>query len=596
MPETTLLAQLAVKVDGSPLAVTLLDHLVDTRVEKSLALPDTCTLRVVDPDFGHLDAGPFAIGAALEVEMAGTETVTVFTGEVTALATEPAPNGEPELVVTALDRAHRLAHGVKVATFVEMAGSDVVSQIAGAYGLQADVTSTQPVLPFIQQRETDYAFLDRLALMHGCRWGVDGQKLWFKLYEEPEDGGVTLAWGEELESFRVRMTGADEGGSVEVRAWDSVGQRAIVGTNQSRASLSGGLASSATGATSVAAKARDFGKANNGKRFASWSVPDQGSASAVARRIGENVVSTQVSARGVARLRPGIAPGKTVAIEGVGTKLSGGYAVTSVLHVVSAGQRPTTRFSCESMEAADLVGLLRGPGEAALGRVTDLMVGVVTNIKDPEGLSRVKVNFPALSNDGESAWARLVQPGAGSQRGLHIMPEIDDEVLVGFEHGDTSRPLVLGGLWSSKKAAPNPTSTAVKQDKVAVRTLKTRAGHVIALTDAEGTGNKIEIMLAGDKGSIVIGDDKIVVKTPKDVEVTADGKIALKATGDLTLEGQNVKVTAQSNIDIQGAQVTTKGKAKLTSQAPQVEVKADAQLNLQAGAMVQVKGAMVSLG
>ena len=78
------------------------------------------------------------------------------------------------------------------------------------------------------------------------------------------------------------------------------------------------------------------------------------------------------------------------------------------------------------------------------------MLGVVTNNNDPEDMGRVRVQFPALGDDTESAWARVATTSAGNERGLLMLPVVGEEVLVGFEHGDTTRPYVLGSLFNGK--------------------------------------------------------------------------------------------------------------------------------------------------
>src|SRR4051812_31769405 len=83
------------------------------------------------------------------------------------------------------------------------------------------------------------------------------------------------------------------------------------------------------------------------------------------------------------------------------------------------------------------------------GRIYGVVVGVVTNNQDKEGLGRVKVKFPWLSDADESNWARIATPMAGASRGVFFLPEVDDEVLVVFEQGLVSRPYVLGGLWNA---------------------------------------------------------------------------------------------------------------------------------------------------
>ncbi|MEJ2366105.1 MAG: phage baseplate assembly protein V, partial [Deltaproteobacteria bacterium] len=109
-----------------------------------------------------------------------------------------------------------------------------------------------------------------------------------------------------------------------------------------------------------------------------------------------------------------------------------------------------------------LVELLRdktGPQQQA-SKVYGVVVGIVRDIKDPENLGRVKVDFPWLGEAAEavsiksdddrahSFWARIAVLMAGKERGTYFIPEVDDEVLVAFEHGDMDRPFIVGGLWN----------------------------------------------------------------------------------------------------------------------------------------------------
>ena len=77
------------------------------------------------------------------------------------------------------------------------------------------------------------------------------------------------------------------------------------------------------------------------------------------------------------------------------------------------------------------------------------MVGVVTNNNDPEQLGRVKVTFPSLS-DVESFWAPVGVPSAGKERGISMLPQPDEQVIVAFENGDPSYPYVIGSLFNGK--------------------------------------------------------------------------------------------------------------------------------------------------
>ncbi|MGF1485900.1 MAG: phage baseplate assembly protein V [Prochloraceae cyanobacterium] len=118
------------------------------------------------------------------------------------------------------------------------------------------------------------------------------------------------------------------------------------------------------------------------------------------------------------------------------------------------------------------------------------LIGIVTDNEDPEKMGRVKVKFPTLTEEHNSAWARIVSVGGGKERGIDWLPEIDDEVLVGFEHGSIDRPLVLGGLWNGKDVPPEPTNKSVNNNLVRLRTIKTRTGHQIQFIEEDENHNR----------------------------------------------------------------------------------------------------------
>jgi uncharacterized protein involved in type VI secretion and phage assembly len=116
--------------------------------------------------------------------------------------------------------------------------------------------------------------------------------------------------------------------------------------------------------------------------------------------------------------------------------------------VFRGGHGYVTRFSVAGRATGGLLGGLPRPARAPWGQ--GLVIGLVTQNKDPDNLGRVRVRYPTLGDDVESAWARIAAPGAGSSRGALMIPLVGDEVLVGFEHGDVRRPYVLGALWNGQ--------------------------------------------------------------------------------------------------------------------------------------------------
>jgi uncharacterized protein involved in type VI secretion and phage assembly len=175
------------------------------------------------------------------------------------------------------------------------------------------------------------------------------------------------------------------------------------------------------------------------------------------------------------------------------------------------------------------------PENSQSDRVYGVVMAIVTNNQDPEKMGRVKVRFPWLSDDNESWWARIASPMAGPNRGIYFLPEVEDEVLVGFEHGDIRFPYVIGALWNGQDSPPANNDDG----KNNIRLIHSRSGHLIRLDDSDGD-EKIEII---DK----TGSNSITIKS-------SDNSLAITCQGKLTLNAsQGIEITSDADIKIQAA-------------------------------------------
>jgi uncharacterized protein involved in type VI secretion and phage assembly len=168
------------------------------------------------------------------------------------------------------------------------------------------------------------------------------------------------------------------------------------------------------------------------------------------------------------------------------------------------------------------------------------VIGVVSDLDDPQRLGRVRVSFPDLGGVS-SDWARVVSAGAGSGRGAFLRPEKGDEVLVAFERGDMRAPYVLGGLWSTSDRPPPDAGDPTENNW---RTLTSRSGHVIRLDDTPGR-ERIELI---DKGKRTVVLDaaarRIRVSNP-------DGDIDVcSPNGTVTVTGKNVMISATESLTL----------------------------------------------
>ncbi len=179
------------------------------------------------------------------------------------------------------------------------------------------------------------------------------------------------------------------------------------------------------------------------------------------------------------------------------------------------------------------------------GRWYGIYPGLVSDIKDPDGSGRVKVTLPWSPDTGSDhyeAWARVATLMAGNNRGSWFIPDVNDEVLLGFEAGDPRHPYVLGGLWNGADKAPESMDGAGQNNK---KVLRSRNGVKLTLDDTSG-------------------QEHFIVETPGGQKITLqDGPGSVEI---LDSNGNSVK--------LQTSGITVNAAAKVTVTASQVEVSA----------------------
>lgn len=534
MPEP-LQSQFSIALGGESAPAEFMRSLEHVTVETSLHLPDVATLVLHDPNLLWIDHAAVMPGVAVRVvAQAGRNEATIFDGEIVEI--EPEFAATQRLTVRAFDRLHRLARGTHVRSFVNVTDGDVIEQLAREVGLQAQIGPTRQVYPYLlQANETNLAFLQRRAALLGYLLYVEHSTL-FCVAPEPQRAPLQLAWGDTLYEFRPRMTTIGQVGRVVARGWDpqlkqplfsEAGASRIVPKTQQSAQTGGDLADQVF-------------QIQTELLVADRPIRTQNSADWLAQAAAERRAGEYIQAEGVCAGIPGLVAGVPLAVRAAGERFSGTYFVTSAVHRSSASEGYRTSFTISGLSPATLLGLLMPEAETRPDQ--GLVIGKVTDNNDPEQQGRVKVLFPWFSPEHTSDWARVVSVGAGKNRGVAWVPEIDDEVLVGFEMGDMHYPYVLGGLWNGIDGAPHA-AQLVRNGAVQQHIIRSRDGHEIVLRDDA-------------KGGITIAD-----KAGNTIELDSDGKtITISTGGDLKLNAGNITLTAQGNIQLDAtAQVAVSG-------------------------------------
>lgn len=553
---------------GAALSVEMLNQLVDLRVETAVSRPAQAVLRFFDEEYAIFDDAKMEIGADVEVSLVDIKdgkAVRLFVGEITSLGVEAGPDDAPITVVTAQDLAHRLGRNSRHRVFANQTYAEMIKKILSENGMQGTVPPMSVTFEHFTQTVDDAAFIDEICRRTGLIWTVDGKRL---VLRKPELGTpvVSLARGVTLRRFRAQFDAAEVAESVEVRGWDPKAKKEIVGKSASQPS---GLSNSSL-VISGRKSSKTFVAKKESVGYVTASVDE---ANAMAESLHGRSMGDELRVRGEADGEPSIKAGCTIEIDRVGSKLKGKYFVTGAEHVYS-GRDYVTRFTCGGPRPTTLADLVGG-GQVS-GQRFGPMIGLISNIGSDAFAGMVKLKLPSLGDNIESTWARVVTPGGGKQRGLQLMPSIDDEVLVVFENGDLRRPFVLGGAWNPKDAMP--LTGFAEGSTVNQWSLKDTSGHALTFRSGSARNKKnVEIALADTQTKLFIGEDKVELWA-------AQGNTLQLKSG----EG-SITITADGSIEITGTKVTITGKTDLAAKALNVKINADVGVSVNANTALDLK-------
>jgi uncharacterized protein involved in type VI secretion and phage assembly len=506
-----------VRIDGSELPPELAALLVLLRVRDSLRLPDQAQVRFADPQLAHVDDELLSVGRSIEVLYAAPGASvpdSVFSGRIEAIELELLSGGAM-IGATAYEPAFALHQKRRMQAFQNMTSGDIAEQVIAAAGLTARVDTApecDTVHPFVlQSEETDWQLLWRLADAIGFEVIGDGETVDFRPADAASAGSpLALHAGQELISFRPRLSASQQVEGVEVRGWDPARAEAIIASKSPSAPASDPVSHEEAGAL----------------------------ASSLASRLAD----VWVQADGVAVGNPQLRAGCQLQIGGVGSRFGGTYTVTSATHTLSGGRGYETHFSISGRiepTFAELVDL--APATSQWG--TSVVVGVVTQTDDPEELGRVRVQYPALGDGAEGWWARIAAPAAGTGRGLLMMPLAGDEVVLAFEQGDPRRPYVLGSVWNGQAAPGELVHTDGSFALASDKDISLQAGGTASLL-AKGDAS----LTTQGGASIELGKDGSVTVKGKSIEVQASESLTLAASDSL-------KISASGSVQVSASEV-----------------------------------------
>jgi len=571
MPSLETSIQCKVTIEGTEiernLATVQLDQYIDDHHELTVTIrqPDEGDL---DPTFLDADKASGFLGKPVSVAVTPTggaiddSRVLSFVGVVTKVDFINSIDGLNTIVLQAASPTILLDGARKDRFWEEQSDSDIVNAILRNYEITVgNVESTSGAHPYVvQHNQTDMEFLRARAAIAGLFAYYDGMK--FHLGTPDNSDQEELVFRNSLGMFSVGLGvgQAEYAATVYNPHQDRVYSQSSKAVRSSKSV--GGLLKTSPEATknmypeaSVTPFSLPVESASDLDK-----VLDKERSRALDRMIecyGESIV-------------PSVKAGHCVKISGVGDKLEGVYYVSSVSHSIDETGY-TNSFICRPLDLA----FPQTPPQPEPH--TKIQRAEVIDNDDPEKLARVKVKFPWLP-DSETPWIRTMAIHAGQDHGWYVIPEIGDEVMVAFEHGNANQPIVLGSLYNATNKPPADGPDGDNNFKL----FSTRSGAQIKISDESGS----------EAISLVTGDGKNQI-----VLDSSGPAITIKSDGDIAIEGASIKLKAQQAVDIEsGSPMTLKSNANVDVEAgANLKVKSNGMLDVNSSAILTIKGSLVKI-
>jgi Rhs element Vgr protein len=565
-------------------------QLISVTINRTINKIPSALIVVQDGDmktgkFEVSEADHFKPGAAIKISAGyGDTEETLFEGLVVKHSISITGDNKSQLLVECQDKAVRMTLGRHNANFVDQSDRDIISKLISAHGLQADVPSTNITHKMLVQHYcSDWDFMLTLADANGLLVVVTDGKISVKPPQTDSAPTLKCTYGSDLIELRADLDARTQWASAQAYAWDMKTQAVISGDAALPPTLN------AQGNLNGKVLAQAMSMDNNSLQSGAPISPPE--LTAIAK-------SAQVKA-GLARVRGSMKfqgsakaiVGGLIEIDGVGARFNGSVFVSAVNHEIAEGNwttdvafgmSPEWHAERASLKAPDAFGF--SPG------VNGLQIGVVSKLDDPSGENRVQVTVPLLGATA-GVWARLTRQYASEGVGMFFVPEIGDEVVLGYFANNPSYPVIIGSLHSSKRPPPYAAEAANN-----IKAIVTRSKSKIEFNDEDKTisvttpgNNKIilsdkdrSIQLLDQNGNkVVLTASGISLDSPKDIRINAKGSIAIEAVG---------KIDITSKADVTSAGLNVKCDAQVAFAA-----KGNASAELSASGQTTVKGAMVMI-
>ena len=512
----------------------------------------------------------FTLGNEIEV-LVGYEAKedVLFKGIIVKQRIKINANGSSLLQLDCRDGLFKTTLTPRNRYFSEIKDSEAFEEIMGEYGLDLNVDQIETThQELVQFEQTDWRFMVSRAELNGLLCLVDDGSLYIKKPDFEQEPVFPLIYGASILEFDGEIDARQQYANVVARSWDFSGQEILEAEAvEPKLKEAGNL--KATDLVGVGGESQLV--LRHSGQVAQDELQDWADAQLLRMRMKK--MQGRVKFHG----SPDVKPGVLVTLQGLGDRFNGPVFVSGVRHEVQGGTWQTdVQFGLADDWFKNSLGDASKKTKL-FQNTTGLQIGVVTQLQDdPDSENRILVKSPIIDDASDGVWARVSTLDAGENRGTFFMPEIGDEVVMGFVNGDQRDPVVLGMLHSSTKTAPLEIS-----DDNFEKGYISKSGMKLLFDDDKKSLN-IEtpagkkIVLDEDGGVLALEDEnnnKIIMDS-NGIVIESGGKLELKSTQDLKLEGGiNLELKAGASFKAEGtagAELSTSAVAVLKGSLVQI--------------------------
>lgn len=587
------LVSFAVKVNGSEIPDE--SRVLSIEIDKGTNRIPIATITLLDGDveegtFDESSSSTFVPGNEITVEAGyDTKNKLIFQGIITRQSIQIDNNVGSVLHVECRDKAVKMIVGRKNLTFSKQKDSAIISQIIGTYsGISANVASTTVEWPEqVQYYTTDWDFILARAEANGMIVNADSGKVSVNKPDDDTTSVLTVTYGDNMYEFNAELNAVNQLNAIKASNWDYTTQKVADASSNTSHTGPGNLS---TKKLSEVVGLAEFDLQTSGyipsNELTTWTA-------------AQHVKSDYAKIRGEVMFQGSSIPttGKYLTLGGVGDRFNGDHLISGVRHIISDGNWMTyATIGLSDQWFTEQPDVIAPPAAGLLPGVSGLMNATVKKMEsDPDSQYRILLDIPLFDPKGEGIWARLANFYSTAGAGAFFLPEVGDEVVIGFLNEDPRYPVILGSLYSATKNKPfdgltpaenNPKKAIVSKsgiqvlfdDENKVLTLVTPAKNTIVVSDQD---QQISIK-DQNENSIVMSSSGIEMKSPKDITIDATGTLNLKgmqginvesSAGDVQLKGLNVKANADIELSAEGgASASVQGGAELTLKGAMVMI------------------------